>query len=324
MKFKNLFFIYFMLFFVACYSPESEGKKAAAKFCDCEEEFTEKLSKETQNFIDNFAHYGFETRVEARKKSEELTEKASSEYGNCVQKAQQQYAKLKGKYVGNYEKTAKFEYAYNAKKEFSEQRMMQGIPNQMEINDLILAIIPIKPNLEKMRTDLVGRTITKNGDIYRQVRKFKADSEQQISNVTIIKEEVNGDNYTIDVFLELSNDASVYVAELTVNYFLGRNDDWTIEYIHAKRLETKATGKYNDCIIHSFGNGGFMTQCVSLTNNCDVPLLVEGILMTGYEREWLPFEILVESNNYTLVGQWGDARYVGSVIDYKIQKIERP
>ena len=99
-------------FFSACSSPETDGRKAAEKFCDCEKGFTENLNKETQTFINNFADFGFQTRAEAREKSEELIDKAGHEYENCIQKAQQQYSKLKGKYVGNYEKTTKFEYAY--------------------------------------------------------------------------------------------------------------------------------------------------------------------------------------------------------------------
>ena len=187
------------MIFASCSSPETDGKKAADKFCNCDKEFTENLSKETRNFISNFADYGFVTRVEARKKSEELIDKASREYKNCIQKAQQQYSKFKGKYVGNYEKTTKFESAYNAKMNFNEQGIRQGIPNQMEINNLILTIIPPKPDTEIIKRDLVGRKITEqpNGYFGRNWHWLIEDGEIAILN--ILNEKKIGEDYLYEI-----------------------------------------------------------------------------------------------------------------------------
>jgi len=306
-------------FFFACSNPESDGKKAAEKFCDCEKEFTKNLNKETQTFINDFGDYGFKTRVEAREKSEELINKASLEYKNCVQKAQQQYNKLKGKYVGNYEKTTKFEYAYYAKKDFDKQETLHGIPNQQEINNLILTVIPPKPNIEKIKQDLIGRKITEQPDGYHRQGWYWEIKEGEIKEIQIISENKQGNDYLFTVCLILQADGSAHEAFVNLTYVLRQNDDWIIDFLENKQVNIVRTGKYDNCLT-SQRQGWSGEYYLEFTNHCDVALVVGGVVLSEFGGEWKKFSTIVDANGTKSVG----GLFSVSVKDYQIHFIERP
>jgi len=319
---KNKVFIISILLctlFAACSSPESDGKKAAEKFCDCEKEFEKNLSKETQNFIKNFADYGFNTRLEAREKSEELIDKVSREYENCTQKAQQEYSKLKGKYVGNYEKATKFEYAYNVKKSFDAQEITHGIPNQMEINNLILTIIPPKPGTEKIKRDLIGRKITEQPNGYRRQGWFWEIKEGEMKEIQIISENKQSNDYLFEVRLILQADGGAHEALVNLTYVLRQNDDWTIDFLESKQVNIVKTGKYDNCV--SFQRKGWSGEFyLEFTNHCDVALVVGGVVLSEFGGEWKKFSTVVNPNGTSSVG----GLFSVSVRDYQIHFIERP
>jgi len=319
MKGKKLFFIYCVLLFISCSSPESDGKKAAKKFCDCEKEFIENLSKETRKFISDFADYGFTTRLEAREKSKELIDKASREYGSCVQKAQQQYSKLKGKYVGNYGKTTKFEYAYNAKKSFDEQEIQRGIPNQMAINDLILTIIPPIPNAEKIKQDLLGRKITEQPNGYHRQGWYWEIKDGEIKEIQIISENKQANDYLFEVRLVLQANGSAHEAFVNLTYVLHQHDDWTIDFLESKQVSIVKTGKYDNCVT-SQRKGWSGEFYLEFTNHCDVALVVGGMVLSEFGNEWKKFSTVVNASATSSVG----GLFSVSVRDYQIHFVERP
>ena len=319
MKDKNLFFIYCVLLFVACSFPEIDGKKAADKFCDCDKEFTKNMSNETLKFINNFADFGFQTRVEAREKSEELIEIASQAYSTCIQKAQQKYSKLKGKYVGNYEKTTKFEYAYNSKKEYDEQEVKHGIPNQMEINDLILTIIPPKPNTEKIKQDLIGRKITEQPNGYHRQGWYWLIEEREIKEIQIISENKQGNDYLFGIRLILQADGSAHEAFVNLTYVLRQNDDWSIDFLESKQVNIVKTGKYDNCV--TFQRKGWSGEYfLEFTNHCDVALVVGGVVLSEFGGEWEKFSTVVDASETGSVG----GLFSVSVRDFQIHFVERP
>jgi hypothetical protein len=319
MKTKTLFFIVVSLCFFSCSSPESDGKKAAEKFCDCDKEFTENLSQEIQNFVNNFAGFGFKTRVEAREKSEELIDNVSREHENCVEKAQQQYTNLKGKYVGDYEKTTKFEYAYNAKKEYDEQEMRHEIPNQIEINNLILTVIPPKPNTEKIKQDLIGRKITEQPNGYHNQGWYWKIEEGEIKEIQIISENKQTDDYLFEVRLILQADGGAYEAFVNLTYVLRQNDNWTIDFLESKSVNIVKTGKYDNCITAQL-KGWSGEYYLALTNHCDVSLVVGGVVLSEFGGEWKKFSKVIDESKMGDVG----GLFSVSVRDYQIHFIERP
>jgi hypothetical protein len=305
--------------FTSCFSPESDGKKAVEKLCDCDNEFTENLGKETRNFIGNFADYGFKTRVEAREKSEELIGKAEHEYMNCIQKAQEQYVKLKGKYAGNYEDATKFEHAYNARRDVYEQEIGNGIPNQMEINDLILTIIPPKPDTEKIKRDLVGRKITEQPDGYHRKDWYWEIKDGDIKEIQIISENKQGEEYLYEVRLILQADGGAHEALANITYALRQNDDWMIDFLESKQVNIVKTGKYNNCItLQRKGRSGEYE--LELTNHCDVALVIGGVILSEFGNEWKKFSTVVDASAANSIG----GLFSISVRDYQIYFVERP
>jgi hypothetical protein len=305
----------------ACSLPESDGKKAAEKFCDCEREFNENLSTETQNFINDFADYGFNTRVEAIEKSEEYIGRANSEYEDCLRKAQQQYSKLKSKYVENYEKTIKFEYAYNAKKEFNKQEIRQCIPNQMEINDLILTIIPPKPDTEKIKSDLIGRKITEQPNGYHRQGWYWEIKNGEIKEIQIISENKQDNDYLFEVRLILQADGGAHEAIINLTYVLRQNDDWTIDFLVSKQVNVVKTGKYDNCITAVRKQTGLSEYELEFTNHCDVALVVGGVVLNALgDKQWHKFSAVVEGSGTKSIG----GLFSISVLDFQIHFVERP
>lgn len=317
----NLFFsgVIFCIVLASCSSPESDGKKVAEKFCDCEKEYTENLNEETHDFINNFDSYGFTTRVDARKKLEEFLGKANSEYESCTEKVQQQYSKLQGKYVGNFEKMAKFEYAFTAKRVFDEQQMKLTIPNQMEINNLILKIIPPKPDIEKIKQSLIGRKITEQPNGYHRPGWYWEIKEGEIKELQIITESKQGNDYLFEIRMILQAEGSAHEAFVNLTYVLGQNDDWTINFLESKQINIVKTGQYNNCItIQRKGWSGEYE--LEFTNHCDVALVVGGVILSEFGGEWTKFSTIVDASGTGSVG----GLFSVSVRDYRIHFIERP
>ena len=310
-KLKIILCIILCIVFSACSgNPEVEGKKAAEKFLECDNDYMKSLEKINDNFVGSFDSYSYKTRIEAREKLKEKQRTANDNCNNCKEEAERYLAKSREKYLTNKDHSSKFEDAYNVVKK-QNQPVIQTSNNVTEIK--ILSIIPPKPDEDKIKRDLVGRIITKNRDgYYVNERKYEIKSLEQILDIDILSIEDKGDYYIFKVYIELTSHVSNYEAELTINYHLRNYDDWTIEHIQVKRLETKKTDKYNDCITSSLKNG-----YLYLTNHCDVSILVEGIMLNR-NGEWVPFEKLVNGNNSDV--------YTGfhSISDYKIQKHERP
>ena len=211
MKNKSLFFIVFALFFTACSSPESDGKKAAEKFCDCEQEGESINQKEYSSLIQNFDSYNFKTRLKMREEIRKIDNEVNEQKKECLQKAQQYRQKLNSRYESNYTERAKFEYAYQSYIDANRPAGQGILPLSSQIEVLILSIIPAKPDEEKIKQDLVGRTITKNGDEYRNTKRFLIESIDQINNLQILRTEENtNDNYRMEVYLELKSPTTLY------------------------------------------------------------------------------------------------------------------
>jgi len=319
---NKLFFIGIAIILVACSpSPEADGKKAYQKFDDCETEFHKNLTKESQRFVSNFAGFGFTTRIEAREKSEAVLEGVVRSFESCNQRAEQDYTKLKSKYVGHREKTEKFDYAYNASRSFNKSKLTFELPNQDEINKLILGIIPSKPNLEKIRTDLAGRRIREQPDGYRPQTWSLEIKRDEIKEIEIINERKQGDDYLFEVRMILQGAGGANEALINIKYILRQNDDWTIDFLESKQLNVVKTGKYDNCIKIE---RGYNNEGLGFFNHCDVALAVGGVVFVKRDRQWRKFYTVVDGNN-KYAKSWYDLDFFSpSISDFKIHFIERP
>ncbi|MDR2913222.1 MAG: hypothetical protein LBV74_00040 [Tannerella sp.] len=171
--------------------------------------------------------------------------------------------------------------------------------------------------MEKIKNDLIGRTITEpTRMLYRS--KFEVKSIENVQDVAIQESKKTGDEIRYVIHAELNGEVNKYVADLNITYKLGNYDDWTIQYIENKMLDIVPTGKYNNCIKANLTESGWgIIQTVHFTNNCDVALLVEGVAF--YNNDWHPFHALIKAN---------DSRDASTgfadIKDFQIKRIEQP
>jgi len=316
---NNIYILLCILLF-ACSSPESDGKKAAQKSCDCFEEYTGKLSTAYESYIENFNSYSFKTRIEAREKINKSILEVKDDYNICEEKAIAYRNELSNKYLTNRADADKFQYAYNA--QFSNYRTpsVDSVAFQSRINSLIQTIIPQKPDLAKLKKDLIGRKISEGADGYRGKDWYwEIKSLNDLKNVEIKNEEDRGDDYLLDVYLLLQGENTDYEANVKISYVLRQYDDWTIDVITTENMNIVQTHNYDDCItIRLWGLLG--EHRYEFTNSCDVSLLVGGVALSDTDERWEKFSILVDANSSATVGDMIQNR----IKDCKIHFIERP
>jgi hypothetical protein len=108
------------------------------------------------------------------------------------------------------------------------------------MNNLILEIIPPRPDLEKLKKDLVGRKIAEGANGYRKKDWYwEIKSTTELKNVDIKNTSNNGEDYVLDVYLILQGENTDYNANVKIYYVLRQYDDWTIDMIETQH-------KYHD------------------------------------------------------------------------------
>jgi hypothetical protein len=300
----------------SCSSPESDGKKAAEKKCDCIDNYAGNQSRSYTTFIDKFDSYSFETRVEARQKLDEALQKAKDEFDKCNQQAEAYYYKIGSKHLTNRKNSEKFQFAYAAANKAFNAAKVDVQAFRENADAAIRTIIPPQPDAGKIKSDLKGHTIIEpTRELYRS--KFEVQSANNIQNIQVLETQKNGDEIIYTVHLDLNGDVNKYFADINITYYLGDNDVWTIRHIESKQLDILPTGKYDICISAQLVEsswGGINT--IQFTNNCDIALLTEG--RAFYNNEWHYFAALIESNDSREAAGFADVK------DFKIQRVERP
>jgi hypothetical protein len=316
---KSVFFIAFVLLFVACSSPESDGKKAAEEFCDCEKESVENRQKEYSALIQDFDSYHFQTRAAVRKKIQQIADEAAKNYSDCLQKAQENYHKARRKYATNYQANTQFEYAFQGYRAANAVTDETVAPLISQIDHLMLSIIPSKPDLEKIKRDLIGRKITEQPDGYYHQDWYWKIEDGEIKDIRIISENKQRDDYLFKIRLVLQADGGAHEALVNLTYVLRKNDEWTIDFIESKQVNVVKTGKYNNCI--SVQKKGWTGEYeLEFTNHCDVPLVVGGAVLSEFKQEWHKFSTVIKGSSTKRMG----GLFSISVLDYQIHFIEKP
>ena len=169
---------------------------------------------------------------------------------------------------------------------------------------------------ERIKRDLVGRTIMEpTKERYRS--KFEIKTINNILGVEITGKEKKEKEILFNANVKLSDKVNIYIAKVNITY-VWNGKSWSFQFLQSKFLDIKSTGKFNSCVsakLVESGWGGIYT--IQFTNNCDIPLLVEGVAL--YNEEWHYFSALVDAN---------DSREANSgfanVKDFKIERVERP
>jgi len=334
----------------SCSSPESNGKKVAKKYCDCQQVYVEveqkKLEitkKEYSKFVKEFDSYKFQNRLDFRNKVQEIETniqqmhyETDKLYSECVQKAEEYYKKIDEKYATNKEKREKFNYARDnyscAEVKSDNKESLYSDPEISALREQIKAlretVIPPKPNVERIKHDFFERT-----------KKDFFIKEGGKKDFQIVNENNKGDEYVFEIRLVWqSKSDGEYDALVNMTYVLQQNDDWMINSVESN-INIIKSGKYNNCItIQNLGSqqvsyGAWNNQShynvyrLEFTNNCNTPLVVVGAVLTN--GKWQSFS--------TSVGGWMSGSWTGNMYfaktshfdfsyeikDYKIHLVEQ-
>ena len=307
-------------------SPESDGVKAAKKFCDCINDYHGNTKKAYESYIKQFKSYSFKTRSEAREKLQESLQKVQEDAERCQENAYTYREELRNKYITNKENADKFQYAFDAHGNAFSPNYFDNSENLNNIEGLILAIIPPKPDLARIKNDFIGNEIRASYHSYGRNRwgnaentyswAFKANSLDELKDLEILNVTDNGDIY--DVHLRLKGEANQF--DMNVTYVL--YDDWTIK---ERKMNILPTGKYDKCI-EIQKNAQWGAFGIKFINLCDVDLVVVGSSGGG---EF--FSIKVAANSTQGYGSWEQTGSVYTTVrfnlwtiqDYSILYIER-
>ncbi|MCL1931749.1 MAG: hypothetical protein FWF55_08030 [Treponema sp.] len=328
MSLKNnqlLIGILLSIFLFACSSPESDGIKAAKKYSDSEHELTELRKKEYSEFIKDFNSYHFKTRIEARRKEQEINDKINVQYNNSLQRADQYYLELSSRYSTNEKRYNVFLYAYNGYRDKTLPADDTIIALMAQIDNLILTIIPPQHDIQNLPNDLIGRKISEGHDGYMgQNWNWEVTSANQVEVINYQNMGNIGNGYYINAQIYLNGEYTDYWADITVYYILRNYDDWTIDVIETKDMHIVQTYKYDGFISWRKRGAGSDYYYFDFRNNSDVTLLIGGVELLVDSGRWKKFSVVVPANDERTIGGWGYPSKTEKISDFEFHFIERP
>lgn len=295
--------------FLSCNSPKNDGERIAEMYNKSVSDFIDEREKTFDGFISDFESYNFSSRVEARNEIESAIDKLVSDYDNDRASADYAYEKLAREYSGDFDKYNEFitEFKQSLDKDNDINKILKEVYYNPDIDRLIYTIIPNRPDEEKVKKDLKGRTI--EGNNYANIKWLIAEGEIKELNILDVKKEK--EDYIYDISLVVQEYGGALKGHIVVRYELGTHDDWTIQGVLSKELDYVITGKYNDYIETKVEVSGLWVK-----NNYDRPLAVGGMAFKSYSNSWYKFYCVIPGNDTDRVA-W-------SMIDYKIDFVELP
>lgn len=313
-----LCFLFLLIGISSCTSPESDGKKAGEKYLECNKDYVLENIDALKDFIEHFDPEQYTSRTEARRILLDADSLALLNQEKAVEKAEKFELDKRKKYVTNAEKIQQFDYALQATIRECDNEISELTGEcfrlQSEANDLINKIIPTKPTADKIAADLAGKVIVEPTHTLHR-RQFAIENADMVKDVQIESVQKLGDCWVYAVHLSLNDGINDYKADVKINYELPDYDDWTIQYVESKFLDIIPTGNYFHCIVSErnewLGGSGYV-----FSNNCDVPLVVEGKGLGEYNGHVWEYVSKLVSAHSTAVATY--------YLDFKIERVERP
>ena len=318
-------------------SPESDGIKAAKKMCDCGKDIYVIAKKDYESYIKNFNSYAFKTRIEAREKLNELHQKLQESLNECERDGYAYLNELKSKYITNEEKVGKFQFAFDAHLNVCRPPRPDYSEYGSKIESLIQAIIPPKPNLERIKNEVIERTreIIQHDHYLLFDSPFLSgfgprlnirESEIKEREIQILNEHEQENNHIIEarIIFQTENNGA-YEAIVNMIYDL-LYDDWNLKSLKTIEFKLVKTGEYGNCIAITKNVQQLYPVSkyyLEVTNNCSENLIIMGKALLD---EWTPFSIKIGGNNkreisYSIT-EYGYTRYK-NINDYQILCVER-
>ncbi|MFZ1561629.1 MAG: zinc ribbon domain-containing protein [Saprospiraceae bacterium] len=140
--------------------PKRDGKKAALAYCACEEKYQLEMTRVYEDFLMHFDSFQFISRKEATIKLDEYVNIANRQHASCQAQTGVANAALQNKYLNNSKAYGAFDLVYG--QYISSCNSSNGFemnPSFDRIKEKISSIVDPEPDLEKIKNDLLGRSI---------------------------------------------------------------------------------------------------------------------------------------------------------------------
>jgi hypothetical protein len=199
--------------------PIKHGKNAALGYCDCTEKYNNEMIKTNEGFINSFAPANFTSRQEARQKLQAQQGNVEANFTACNNAAQANYDKQRSPFSDNPKGMAKFEAAFSSQQGLcgNPSSGSQVISTNEQAEAQILTIKDPEPDIEKIKNDLIGKSIT--GWQFNYLSEIKSAN---ISNTTRGTDRIE---YQIDMDLRSTSGQNSHEAQIMATYVLG-NEGW--------------------------------------------------------------------------------------------------
>lgn len=294
---KSLSGIFFLLalsllVFSGCTSAESMGVKCAKKVVDVEKIYHEFLNQEFKKLVDNFDRYGFKTRLEVKKYIEKIEHDSDSIYDALSKQAEEYYSKYGIRYVTNEEEAKEFNFAYESYLAFYEEYCEEPGYEEFKVysdslGKLVSSIIPVKPDINKIKSDLVGKTIYGvEGGYFKDSWRCRIADSTVIKSVNILEEKSSDKSrieYRLNVVLQ-GDEGGAYDIKTALIYSIDDDDeDWTVYCLDTESVDILRTGKYKDYIT-SYVSSYWDNYLLNIKSSYDESLVV-GVKYNYYGSE---------------------------------------
>ena len=321
----------------SCSSPERDGIRAARRMHQCDDDFSRRyieIARERDRahklFISRFSSYAFESRVDAREKlneylasSQQSLERLQERYRECSRRASEHRDRLRNRYRTNEERARQFDYAFNnyqpRRRENRSSRRNASQENRVnyhsKVRELIQSIIPPAPNAERLKNDLVGRTINNQTSGFG-FPNWRINSADELNGLEIINITPSGTTLTINARVSLQRN-NLWDADISVVYVLPNYEDWWRLQTFTGQMNIVRTYGYNDCITTSVHRNSNL----AITNSCDVGLVVAGTVTRAGLFGPISDDFVVQIDGNSEIASVG--RFSMRINSYVIHFIER-
>lgn len=180
--------------------------------------------------------------------------------------------------------------------------------------------LPQKPDLERLRHDLVGRKMSQVSDSYFPSGWYiDIIDESEIAKISVLSSSYEDGSLFYKLNVYVKEEYIIYKATVDMVYYLTSKYKWAVDYLNTKDIVIVPTGKYNNCITASIKGWSGEYQ-LELKNSSDVKLIVGGVVRYEYgDGVWKRFSALVDGHETVALG----GLFLGSVEDFRIHFVER-
>jgi hypothetical protein len=221
------FVVFYNLFIKT--DPVKDGKTLAKTYCSCSEELNKSNSTALQLFLDGFGKAKYRSRAEAKKMRDSLLLPNQANYNTCTQEAAIRYKEKYADYnAAGGNNVYIFEQTYTSITgvcNSADYGTFQALKSKTD--DIIKTISDPEPDIEKVKSDLLGH----------EIPGWSFDYLNEFEKITIAGKTRSGDRLELDVIVNLEGQTAKdkHEAQIYIVYYKG-SDDWNIGDVKAKYI----------------------------------------------------------------------------------------